>query len=59
MTMIVDPTDPEKAIAPSGELATPLYLADEHSLTGWTLVGFGDPETMFDADHPPTEEEPE
>jgi len=56
--MIVDPTNPEKAIAvATGNMATPVYLADETELTGWKLVGFGDPATMFDAEHPPTEEE--
>lgn len=55
--MIIDPTNPEKAIvAASGNLATPVYLVDETELTGRKLIGFGDPDTMFDAEHPPTEE---
>ena len=57
MTMIIDPTDSNTAIvATSGKLATPVYLPDDTELTGWKLVTFGDPDTMFDAEHPPTEE---
>jgi len=55
MSMIIDPTDPERAIvAASGGLATQVFLVDPDGTE--RFVAHGDPDTMFDVDHPPTEE---